>query len=246
MKPLSIQQKIYNTFTEANVKGNRLLAILVDPEKFDLSSAAAFLRTLPKETTHIFVGGSTVPKGLTETLVDTLKLYTAKPIVLFPGDVSQITASADALLFLNLLSGRKAEYLIGQQVKAVTALRENNLETISTGYLLIDGGHESAVARVTGTLPMKQEKIQTVVDTAKAGELMGTKLVYLEAGSGAVVPVSEEIIAAVKKEVAIPIIVGGGIRTEAAKEKAYIAGATMVVMGTAFENPSATPLKGLN
>lgn len=227
--------KVYNTFTEAYSTGRKLLAILIDPEKFDVSSAASFLRTLPKESTHLFVGGSTVPDGLTETLVDTLKLYTSKPIIIFPGDISQITKSADALLFLNLLSGRNAEYLIGQQVKSVNALRESNLEIISTGYLLIDGGHESAVARVTGTMPMQQSEIQAIVDTAKAGELMGAKLIYLEAGSGALVPVSEEIITAVKREIDIPIIVGGGIRTEATREKAYIAGATMVVMGTVYE-----------
>lgn len=233
---MSAGLKIYNTFTEAHENGQRLLAVLVDPEKFDMSTADVFLREIPAETTHIFVGGSTVPDGLTATLIDALKLYTSKPIVLFPGNISQITDNADALLFLSLLSGRNPEYLIGQQIKAVPLLRQNQLETISTGYLLINGGRESAVARVTETFPLEQHKVEQIVNTAKAGELMGVKLIYLEAGSGARIAVSEDIIAAVKKAVEIPIIVGGGIRTEAAKEKAYLAGATMVVMGTVYEN----------
>ena len=225
----------YTLFQEARSKNEKLLAVLVDPDKFDIDEAAQFLRKLPAATTHIFVGGSTVRLGETEKLVKALKWATAKPILIFPGDVNQISAEADGLLFLSLLSGRSAEYLIGQQIRAVRPLRETKLPSISTGYILIDGGNQSAVQRVTGTLPMPQEDIQEVVDTAKAGELIGNKLIYLEAGSGAVTPVSAEIIAAVRSELSIPIIVGGGIRTEEQKQVAYSAGADMVVMGTAFE-----------
>ncbi len=230
-----VTKNLYQTFTEAITLKKRLLAILVDPDKFRVEQAAEFLRSIPLETTHIFVGGSTVPNGLTEVLVSALKLYTSRPILIFPGDYSQITDAADGLLFLSLLSGRNPEYLIGQQVQAVSSLRSTSLEVISTGYLLIDGGIKSAVTHVTKTSAMPQDNIQLIVDTALAGALMGMKLIYLEAGSGAQTPVAPEIISEVKKVIGIPLIVGGGIRSETQKQEAYEAGADMVVMGTAFE-----------
>ncbi len=233
-----ITKNLYSAFTKALNLKSKLLAVLVDPDKFELNDAPQFIRKLPVETTHIFVGGSSVPEGATDALVRAFKMVTSKPIIIFPGDHSQITDAADALLFLNLLSGRNPEYLVGEQVKSVPALRNSGLEVISTGYLLIDGGHESAVERVTKTSAMPQDKVSQIVDTAKAGELMGAKLIYLEAGSGARYPVSGEIISEVKKEIGIPLLVGGGIRTEAQRHEAYIAGADMVVMGTAFESSS--------
>lgn len=228
--------KTYKNILEAISKGRRLFAILIDPEKFELEQAAVFLRKLPTHTTHLFVGGSTVPRGKTEMLVQELKLYTSKPIVLFPGDSSQITATADALLFLSLLSGDNPEFLIHQQLKAVATLRPTPMEVIPTAYILIDGGNMSAVERVTNTKPIGQNDVQRIADTAKAAEYMGKQLIYLEAGSGALKPVSDEIISEVKKEIEIPLIVGGGIRTDEQMEAAYDAGANMVVMGTAFEN----------
>ncbi|GAB5398718.1 MAG: geranylgeranylglyceryl/heptaprenylglyceryl phosphate synthase [Aureisphaera sp.] len=216
--------------------GKELLAVLVDPEKFAVDQAASFLRTLPVEATHIFVGGSTVPEGKTEEVIEALKGCTSKPIFIFPGSHDQIAGNADALLFLSLLSGRDPEYLVGQQIKAVPKLRHSTLEVIPTGYILLNGGNESAVQRITGTSPLSQESIQEIVDTAKAGELMGAKFIYLEAGSGAKIPVSEAIIKAVKTDLAIPLIVGGGIRTKTQKDNAYKAGADMIVMGTVFEN----------
>lgn len=231
-----VTKNLYQTFTEAITLEKKLLAILIDPDKFRVEQAAEFLRRVPLETTHIFIGGSTVPDGLTEAMVNAFKLYTSKPILIFPGDYSQITDAADGMLFLSLLSGRNPEYLIGQHVKAVSSLRTTSLEVISTGYLLIDGGIQSAVARVTKTSAMPQNDIQQIVDTAKAGALLGAKLIYLEAGSGAEVPVGAEIISEVKKEISVPLIVGGGIRSEAQKQAVYRAGADMVVMGTAFEH----------
>jgi phosphoglycerol geranylgeranyltransferase len=228
-------KNLYDSFTEATLLGKKLLAILIDPDKFDLKNAAAFLRKLPTEASHIFVGGSTVSEGATENLVSAIKLCTSRPVLIFPGDFSQITDVADGLLFLSLLSGRNPEYLIGQQVKAISRLRSSSLEIIATGYILIEGGRESAVAKVTATTPMSQENVQQIVDTAKAGVLMGAKLIYLEAGSGAVIPVSTTIISEVKKEIDVPLIVGGGIRFEEQKQAAYKAGADMVVMGTVYE-----------
>lgn len=213
----------------------KMLAVLLDPEKFNLHKTQSFLNGLPSETTHLFVGGSTVFNGETETVVTALKKYSKLPVFLFPGDHSHITHRADVLLFLSLLSGRNAEYLVGQQVKSINRLKESPLEIIPTGYLLIDGGNNSSVSKVTGTEPLPQENIEFIVHTALAGKFMGAKLIYLEAGSGAPLPVDAKIIAAVKEAIQIPLIVGGGIRTTEQRQTAYRAGADMVVMGTAYE-----------
>lgn len=231
-----MEGKFYQSLQKSIDAKRKLLAILIDPEKFQISEIDFFLHKIPKETTHLFVGGSTVLNGESENVVKTLKEKTQLPIFLFPGDYTQITNHADALLFLSLLSGRNSEYLIGQQVKSIPKLRKTSLEIISTSYILIDGGTDSAIAKVTHTIPMPQNNVETIVNTVLAGQYMGAKLVYLEAGSGAKIPVRPEIISAVKKEIKIPLIVGGGIRTEAQKQTAYEAGADMIVMGTFFEN----------
>lgn len=225
----------YKSFLKRIDEKEKQLTILIDPDKFDISETKSFLKKIPKETTHIFVGGSTVANGETEATVQALKAETQLPIFLFPGDHSQITPLADALLFLTLLSGRNAEYLVGQQIKSISKLKNSPLEIISTGYILINGGNDSAVSKVTNTEPLPQENIENIVHTALAGQFMGAKLIYLEAGSGAKFPVKPEIISEVKKAINIPLIVGGGIKTEAQKNTAYEAGADMVVMGTAFE-----------
>jgi phosphoglycerol geranylgeranyltransferase len=212
------------------------LAILIDPDKFNVSETASFLLTIPANTTHLFVGGSIVSNGDTETTVIALKKETTLPVILFPGDYSQITHKADALLFLSLLSGRNAEYLVGQQVKSIAKLKTSALEIIATGYLLIDGGNDVAVARVSNTSAMPQDDIDVIVNTALAGQYMGAKLIYLEAGSGAKYPVKAEVIKAVREAINVPLIVGGGIKTENQKQAAYNAGANIIVMGTAFEN----------
>jgi len=225
----------YNSFLKSVAEKEKQLAILIDPEKFIISETKIFLNKIPKQTTHLFVGGSTVKNGQTEENVKALKAETELPIFLFPGDYSHITPFADALLFLTLLSGRNAEYLVGQQIKSISKLKNTSLEIISTGYILIDGGNNSSVSKVTKTEPLPQENIEEIVSTALAGQYMGAKLIYLEAGSGAKLPVKPEIISEVKKAINIPLIVGGGIKTEIQKQIAYDDGADMVVMGTAFE-----------
>ncbi len=225
----------YKSFLKSVAGKEKQLAILIDPDKFDISATKSFLNKIPKETTHLFVGGSTVANGETEETVKALKAESKLPIFLFPGDHSHITPFADALLFLTLLSGRNAEYLVGQQIKSISKLKNSALEIISTGYILIDGGNNSSVSKVTKTEPLPQENIELIVNTALAGQFMGAKLIYLEAGSGAKIPVKPEIISEVKKAINIPLIVGGGIKTEVQKETAYRSGADMIVMGTAFE-----------
>ena len=224
-------QKLINRSQESE----KSLAILIDPDKFDSENTLSFLDKIPHTTNHLFVGGSRISNGNTEATVRALKRNSNLPVFLFPGDYCQVTPLADAILFLTLLSGRNPEYLIGQQVKAIPVLKSTNLEIIATGYLLLDGGNISAVERVTNTSPLSQTDLETIVDTALAGQYMGAKLIYLEAGSGAKKPVKPAIIKEVKKAINIPLIVGGGIRTEEQIAKAYSAGADVVVMGTAFE-----------
>ena len=216
----------------------RAMAVLIDPDKFSFKEASNFLSGLPKMITHLFVGGSTVEKGETCKTVRILKALSDLPVILFPGDHSQVSQFADGILFLSLISGRNPEFLIEQQVRSVSKLKHMQLEIIPTGYILIDGKSDSAVARVSDTQPISQTDVEMVVDTALAGQYSGKKLIYLEAGSGAKIPISEEIISAVKEAVSIPVIVGGGIRSSEELEKAYRAGADMVVVGTAFENGS--------
>ncbi len=218
-------------------KAQKCLAVLIDPDKMKLTSVPRFIKKANQSiATHIFVGGSEVDEGLTESLVVEIKKYTELPVVLFPGDIIQITDKADGILFLSLISGRNPDYLIGKQVKAVSKLSTSNLEIIPTGYILIENGKETAVQRVSETKPIPQQALQTIKDTAKAGELLGMKLIYLEAGSGAIQAIAPHIISEVKQNINIPLIVGGGIRTKSELESAYIAGADLVVIGTAFED----------
>jgi phosphoglycerol geranylgeranyltransferase len=228
---------IYKKIVSALVNSEKLLAVLIDPDKMKLENVSSFISKVNQSiATHIFVGGSEVSEGVTEILVEAVKKNTNLPVVLFPGDVIQITDKADGILFLSLISGRNPEYLIGKHVEAVSKLKETNLEVISTAYMLIENGKETAVQRVSQTKPIKRSDFQTIIDTAKAGELLGMKFIYLEAGSGATHPIEPKLISKVKKELTIPLIVGGGIRSIIELESAYKAGADLVVIGTALED----------
>lgn len=227
---------IYDNLVKSISEKRKQLAILVDPDKFDSSESKSFLEIIPEETTHIFIGGSTVANGQTEQTVNAFKEETSLPIILFPGDYSQITKEADGILFLSLLSGNNPEYLIGQQIKSIPKIINTSLQILPTAYILIDGGKQSAVSKATNTTALSQDNIEQIVHTALAGEFLGYKLIYLEAGSGAINPVSAEIISAVKEIITIPLVVGGGIRSQSQKDQAFIAGADMVVMGTIYEN----------
>lgn len=217
----------------------RALALLLDPEKADLSRLPLSAECLPD---YIFVGGSTGgdPTAFIRSLrcqLSTLNIQL--PVILFPGNASQFTPEADAVLYLSLLSGDNPEYLIGQHIKSARPIHDSSVEVIPTAYILIDGGVVTSTMRVTGTKPLNpssDEGIQTIIDTCIAAELMGKKAVYLEAGSGAVNPVSPDIIRAVRAQIALPLIVGGGIRTPEAMQAAYDAGADIVVIGNHFES----------
>jgi phosphoglycerol geranylgeranyltransferase len=228
---------IYQNILLAKQQNKKLLAVLIDPEKIALQNIPLFFEKVHQSiATHIFVGGSTDKNNLTEPVVIAIKKVTKLPIVLFPGDVTQITDKADGILFLSLISGRNPTYLIEQQIKAVPFLKDSNLEVIPTGYILIDGNKETAVQRVSNTKPIPQNNIDLILHTALAGEFSGKKLIYLEAGSGAAVPADAIIIESLKANLTIPLIVGGGIKTKQQLNIAFESGADLVVIGTAFEN----------
>lgn len=227
---------IYQDILTRISNSKRLLAVLIDPDKMRVENIFSFLLKVNDSiATHILVGGSEVDKGKTERLIIEIKKYTQLPIILFPGDHIQISDKADALLFLSLISGRNPEYLIGKQVESISKLRQANLEIIPTGYILLENGKQTSVECVSKTKPLKRNNIDLIMDTAKAEELLGMKLIYLEAGSGATHPIEVSIIKRVKTQLNIPLIVGGGIRSTQAIESAFESGANMVVVGTAFE-----------
>lgn len=228
--------EIYSQILKAKLENRKLLAVLLDPDKIiwdQLNHQIDRINQSP--ATHVFIGGSLVESGRMDELIEAIKQKCNLPIVLFPGNPSQISNKADAILFLSLLSGRNPDYLIGHQVAAAPVLKKSSLEIIATGYLLIESGSETAVARVSKTSPMDRDNLELVVATAQAGEMLGNKLIYLEAGSGARKAVPLQLIESVSRNVAIPLIVGGGIMDAAGIQIAYNAGADLVVIGTAFE-----------
>ena len=219
-----------------NRQSHKALALLLDPEKANLDALPISAECHPD---YIFVGGST--GGDTTDFIRALKSKLPitnyqLPIILFPGSAEQFSSEADAILYLSLLSGDNPEYLVGQQIKAARTIHDSSVEVIPTAYILIDGGVETSTMRVTHTSPISSDKIDQIVDTCIAAELMGKKAIYLEAGSGAKTPISSDIIKAVRAHTSIVLIVGGGIRTPQAMNDAYDAGADIVVIGNHFES----------
>jgi putative glycerol-1-phosphate prenyltransferase len=228
---------IYNHILNSKLKNEKRLAILLDPDKIDLNTIAVLVEKIVQSpATHIFIGGSLVENNILDELIIKIKRNCALPIVLFPGNPSQISDQADALLFLSLISGRNPDFLIDHQVNAVPILKKTQLEIISTGYILIESGSETAVARVSKTTPLARNNPNYILQTALAGEMLGNKLIYLEAGSGAKQAVPLDVIQLVSSNCKIPILVGGGIVDEQGIQNAYESGADLVVIGTAFEN----------
>lgn len=230
---------IYQNFLNSRIANKKLLAILLDPDKIDWNTIVTLIDKIKESpATHIFIGGSQVENNCITELILKIKENCVLPILLFPGNPSQISSEADGILFLSLLSGRNPDYLIEHQVNAVPILKQTNLEIISTGYLLIESGTKTAVERVSNTKPLDRDNSDYVLQTAQAGEMLGNKLIYLEAGSGAKQAVPLEMIQLVAQNIKIPLLVGGGITDLQGIQNAYQAGADLVVIGTAFENNS--------
>ncbi|MDD2284515.1 MAG: geranylgeranylglyceryl/heptaprenylglyceryl phosphate synthase [Paludibacter sp.] len=226
---------IYRKILLNREMGKKMFAVLIDPEKSNgrhFASIIAALKISPPD--FVFVGGSHAVKSL-NNMIEVLKEEVDTTVILFPGDASQFSEHADALLFLSLLSGRNPEYLIGQHIKSAVAIKESEVEVIPTAYLLIDGGKVSSVEFISNTRAIPRDKREIVRSTAVAGELLGMRLTYLEAGSGASQPVPGELISYIRKSISSPLIVGGGITTTEEVKTAFEAGADLVVVGNIFE-----------
>lgn len=229
-------ENLYNQILQAKTSNKKLLAILLDPDKLVLENLDLLITKInDSPASHIFIGGSQVENNILDELILAIKTYSTLPIFLFPGNPSQISDKADAILFLSLISGRNPDFLIEHQVKAAPILKKTQLEIISTGYILIESGTETAVERVSKTKPIDRNNLNLVLATAQAGEMLGNKLIYLEAGSGAKQAVPLEMIALVSRNIEIPLLVGGGIVDLQGIQNAYQAGADLVIIGTAFE-----------
>lgn len=225
---------VYKTILTNIAQHKKMLAVLLDPDKCvgDIRKQVvdSFKSAMPD---FIFIGGSKTSNSIHELLHSLQGIQVPK--VLFPGDASQFSPQADALLFLSLISGRNADYLIGQHVSSSKTIKESAIEVIPIGYILIDGGKETAVKKISKTIPIPASDIELGTSTAIAGELLGLKMTYLEAGSGAENPVSVEMIQCVKREISHPLIVGGGIKTLEQLKSALSAGADLCVVGNLFE-----------
>ncbi len=227
---------IYHQMLGAAASRKRQIAMLIDPDKFDEDWFRATAVHPNFEAIHyIFVGGSLLQNS-PERCIAKIKKHCNRPVILFPGHASHIQGDADALLLLSLISGRNPEFLIGNHVIAAASIKASGIETISTGYILTGNKGSSSVEYMSNTSPIPSNKTDIAVATALAGEMIGMKLIYLEAGSGAGETVPDSMIAAVRKSCNCVLLVGGGITTPEAIHQKFEAGADIVVIGTAFEN----------
>jgi putative glycerol-1-phosphate prenyltransferase len=227
---------VYHKITELKRQKKKSFAVLVDPDKTSLTKADELISiSTSSKVDLIFVGGSLVVSDHLEALVQHLKKECDIPVVLFPGSPSQVTPYADALLYLSLISGRNPELLIGQHVISAPLVRKSGLEIIPTGYMVIDGGAPTTVSYISNANPIPSDKNEIAVCTAMAGEMLGLKLLYMDAGSGAKVPITEQMIQSVSMQTTIPLVVGGGIRDAEKAHKNCKAGADLIVIGNAIE-----------
>ncbi len=228
---------IYTNLYQAKKRGEKQMAVLIDPDKTNRDAIITMAELAENGGVSYFLwGGSLVNETQAEYYLSLLKAHTDLPIILFPGSINQLSAQADALLFLLLISGRNAELLIGQHVLAAPRIKRLGLEVIPTSYLYIEGGRLSSVGYMSNTQPIPADKYGIAQATALAGKMLGHKLCYLDAGSGALNPVSTQMIEAVASEITdLPLIVGGGIRTPEQAILALEAGADLIVVGNRLE-----------
>ena len=218
----------------------KMVAVLIDPDKSsDNQLDNLVFHPNFDQVDFLFVGGSLVTDGSMKTCLTKLKKRTNKPLIIFPGSPNQIDEHADAILLLSLISGRNPDLLIGRHVESAHKLKRSGLEILSTGYILVDGGRTTTVSYISGTTPIPQDKPGIAAATALAGTQLGQQLIYLDCGSGANEHASSKLIGAVKNEVDVPIIVGGGIKTKEDAETVFRSGADVVVVGNKLEeNPA--------
>lgn len=235
-----MKNKVWADLQDRRRRGVKSLAILLDPDKVDFETLPAFVhKAVAGGVDFFFIGGSLIMNYSLDRLVRVIRENCELPVILFPGNSLHIEPSADAILFLSLISGRNPDLLIGQHVTAAPLLQKSGLEVISTGYMLIESGRSTTVSYISNTMPIPSDKPEIAACTALAGQMLGLKTMFLDAGSGAHYAVPETVIRAVRKTVETPLIVGGGIDTVAKASAAFHAGADVIVIGNAIEKDPA-------
>jgi len=231
-----MSKAIYDNLVTSKTKGEKKFVVLIDPDKLRLSNIDHIINISQKsKVDFFFIGGSLVVNNMLDQCLEKIREACDIPMILFPGSSLQISYRADALLFLSLISGRNAELLIGKQVQTAPYIKMSPLEYISTGYMLIDGGIPTTVSYISNTQPIPNNKVDIAMATAMAGEMLGHKLIYMDAGSGAKVPISTDMIDAVAGAIDIPLIIGGGIKDAQKAFDNVRAGADIIVVGDAIE-----------
>ncbi len=231
-----MKQPIYESLLERKKKQKKSFAVLIDPDKVNTKKIDELTQLfVDANVDYLLVGGSLVISDHLDEVVQRIKKNCTIPVILFPGTPSQVSKYADALLYLSLISGRNPELLIGQHVISAPFVKKSGLEIISTGYMVIDGGAPTTVSYISNATPIPADKNEIAMCTAMAAEMLGMKLIYMDAGSGAKRAITEEMITVVAQQIEIPLVIGGGIKNP---EKAYLnckAGADLIVIGNAIE-----------
>lgn len=229
--------KVYENILENYNAGRKCVGVLIDPDHLNIKLLEQQVRLgIKHDIDYFFVGGSLITNDSLDKTLTYIKSKTDIPIILFPGSVYQINNKSDAILFLSLISGRNAELLIGQHVIAAPMIKASGIEVLPTGYMLIDGGLPTTASYVSHSMPIPNNKPNIAAATAMAGELLGLKLIFLDAGSGASKAVTADMIKATSNVIDCPLIVGGGITTASKVQENFNAGANIVVIGNAIEN----------
>jgi putative glycerol-1-phosphate prenyltransferase len=235
-----MKMDIYKSLEERKKTGRKSFAVLIDPDKVDHPMLDELMSlSTTAQVDYFLVGGSLVISNHLDDVVQHIKRNCSIPVILFPGSPTQISRHADALLYLSLISGRNPELLIGQHVVSAPAVRQSGLEIMPTGYMVIDGGAPTTVSYISNASPIPHDKNEIAMCTAMAGEMLGMKIIYMDSGSGARRPISENMIEKVAQTISVPLIVGGGI---VEPEKAYRncnAGADLIVVGNAIEKDAS-------
>ena len=238
--PLLMRNGIYHSLTERKRLGKKSFAVLIDPDKVNDNNIGQLINlSVSAKVDYFLVGGSLVISNYLDECLQLIKRSCSIPTVLFPGSPSQVSKYADALLYLSLISGRNAELLIGQHVVSAPFVRKSGLEIMPTGDMVVDGGAPTTVSYISNASPLPSDKNEIAMCTAMAGEMLGMKLIYMDAGSGAKRAITESMIEKVAQSISVPLIIGGGI---VEPEKAYLnckAGADVIVVGNAIEKDAS-------
>lgn len=226
----------YQTLLHDAAAGKKKFAVLIDPDKYSLEYLSRVITlAVNAHVDYFFLGGSLLIRDSMDQFIAYIKENSEIPVLLFPGNNIQLNNQADGILLLSLISGRNPDMLIGRHVISAPYLKASNLEIISTGYMLIESGRTTAVTYMSNTFPIPSHKADIASCTAMAGEMLGLKLIYMDAGSGAQNPVPAAMIRKVKESIGIPLIIGGGITTPELANAAFESGADLVVVGNAIE-----------